>query len=101
MHEHMKITWPQVWAAGGMIKLFTEKCCDEILRYGGSVWVSVVMNHHNTLAKCATLLILDRMSQVLNCVTTDTCTDCGAFRQEVHKQKAFSVPKYCAHDLPS
>ena len=27
--------------------------------------------------------------------------DWGALRQEVHKQNAFSVPKHCAHDLPS
>jgi len=84
-----------------MIELFPAKCSDEILRYGGSVLVGVVMNHHNTLAKYATSLILDRVSQFFNCVTTDTCIDYGAFRQEVHKQKAFSVPKHCAHDLPS
>ena len=28
-------------------------------------------------------------------------TDCGTLRQEVHKQNTFSVPKRCAHDLPS
>ena len=84
-----------------MIKLFPAKCSDEILHYGGSVLVGVVMNHHNTLVKCATSLILDHVSQFLNCVTTDTCIDCGAFRQEVHKEKAFSVPKHCAHDPPS
>jgi len=59
------------------------------------------MNHHNTPAKYAMSLILDRASQVLKCVATDTCTDCGALRQEVHKQNTFSVPKHCAHDLPS
>ena len=59
------------------------------------------MNHHNTMAKHATSLILDRAAQFLQCVATDTCVDCGALRQEVHKQNAFSVPKHCAHDLPS
>jgi len=28
-----------------MIELFPAKCCDEILRCGGSVWAGVVMNH--------------------------------------------------------
>ena len=34
-------------------------------------------------------------------VTTDTCVDCGALRHEVHRQNAFSVPKHCAHYVPS
>ena len=59
------------------------------------------MNHHNTPAKHATLLILDRATQFFKCVATDTCIDCGALKQEVHKQNAFSVPKHCAHDLLS
>jgi len=45
-----------------MIELFPAKC-DEILRCGGSVWAGVVMNHHNTPAKHATSLILDRSTQ--------------------------------------
>jgi len=53
------------------------------------------------MAKHATLLILDCAAQFLQCVATYNCTDCGALRQEVHKQNAFSVPKQCAHDLPS
>jgi len=65
------------------------------------VWAGVVMNHHNTPAKHATSLILDCATQFFKCVAIDTCVDCGAFRQEVHKQNAFSVPKHCAHDLPS
>jgi len=84
-----------------MIELFPAKCRDEILRCGGSVWVGVVMNHHNTPAKHATLLILDRTVQFLNGVAVDTYVDSGALRQEVHKQNSFSVPKHCAHDLPS
>ena len=92
----MKITWRSV---GGMIELFPAKCRDEILRCGGSVWVGLVMNHHNTPAKHATLLILDHATQFFVCVTVDTCVDCGALRQEVHEQNAFSVPKHCAHDL--
>jgi hypothetical protein len=82
-----------------MIELFPAICCDEILRCG--VWTGVVMNHYNTPAKHATSLNLDRASQFLKCVTTDTCVDCGALRQEVHKQNTFSVRKQCAHDLPS
>jgi hypothetical protein len=39
--------------------------------------------------------------QFLKCVTRDTCIDCWALRQEFHKHNAFSVPKLCAHDLPS
>ena len=59
------------------------------------------MNHHNTTAKHATSLILDHTAQFFKCVAIDTCTDCGALRQEVHKQNAFSVPKHGAHDLTS
>jgi len=59
------------------------------------------MNHHNTPAKYAMSLILDRPVQFLNCVVTDTCVCCGALRQEVYKQNAFSVLKHCAHDLLS
>ena len=55
----------------------------------------------HTPAKYATSLILDHVSQVLKCVRTDICIDSGALTQEVHKQNAFSVPKQCAHDLPS
>jgi len=65
------------------------------------VWAGAVMNHHNTSAKYVTSLILDCVAQLLQCVAIDTCIDCGALRQEVHKQNAFSVPKHCAHDLPS
>ena len=67
-----------------MIELFPAKCV-EILRRGGRVWAGVVMNHHNTPAWHATSLILDLATQFFRCV------DCGALRQEVHKQKAFSV----------
>jgi len=81
--------------------LFPAKCCDEILCCGGSVWAGVVMNHHNTSAKHAMSLILDRATQFFKCVAIDTCVDCGTLRQEVHKQNAFSVPKHCPHDLPS
>ena len=84
-----------------MIKLFPPKCRDEIFHCSSSVWAGVVMNHRNTPAKYATSLILDRALQFFKCVATDTCTDCGAVRQEVHKQNAFSVPKICAHDFPS
>jgi hypothetical protein len=84
-----------------MIKLFPAKCRDEILHCGGSVLVGIVMNHHNTPAKHAMSLILDCVTQFYKCVTVDTCVDCGALRQEVHKQNAFSVPKHCAHDLTS
>ena len=81
-----------------MIELFPAKCRDEILQ---CVWAGIVMNHHNTLAKHATSLSLDRATQFWKCVTIDTCIDGGALRQENHKQNAFSVPKHCAHDLPS
>jgi hypothetical protein len=33
-----------------MIEFFPAKC-DEILRYGGSVWADIVMKHHNIPAK--------------------------------------------------
>ena len=46
-----------------MIQLFPAKCCNEILRCSGSVWAGIVTNHHNTLAKHTTLLILDRATQ--------------------------------------
>ena len=46
-----------------MIELFPAKCRDVILRRGGSVWASVFMNHHNTPAKGATSLIVDRAAQ--------------------------------------
>ena len=82
-----------------MIELFPAKCRGEILHC--SVWAGVVMNHHNTPAKHIALLILDRAVQFFKCVATDTGVDCGALRQKVHKQSAFSVPKHCAHDLPS
>ena len=82
-----------------MIELFPVKCHDEILHC--SVWAGVVMNHRNTPATYATSHILDRPVQFLNCVATDTCVDCGALRQEVYKQNAFSVLKHCAHDLLS
>ena len=82
-----------------MIKLLPAKCRDEILHC--SVWAGVIMNHHSTPAKHAMSLILDCTLRFLKCVATDTCVDCGALRQEVHKQKAFSVPKHCAHDVPS
>ena len=82
-----------------MTKLFPAKCHVEILHC--SVISGVVMNHHNTPAKYATSLILDRASQFLKCAATGICVDCGALRQEVHKQNAFSVPKHCARDLPS
>jgi len=65
------------------------------------VWAGAVMNQHNTRAKHATSLILHCVAQFLHCVAIDTCIDCGALRQEVHKQNAFSVPKHSAHDLPS
>ena len=81
------------------MEMFAAKCRDEILHC--SVWVGVVMNHHKTLVKCAMTLILDQAVQFLKCVATDTCVDCGTLRQEVRKQNAFSVPKHCAHDLPS
>jgi len=84
-----------------MTELFPAKCHDEILRCCGSMWASVVMNHHNTPAKHATSLIVDRAMQFFKCVAIDICVDCGALKQEVHKQNAFSVPKHCAHDLPS
>jgi len=82
-----------------MIELFPAKCHDEILLL--CVWAGAVMNHHNTTAKHATSLILDCAAQFLQFVATDTCIDCEALRQDVHKQNAFSVPKHCAHDLPS
>jgi len=84
-----------------MIELFPAKCRDEILHCGGSVWTGIVMNHHNTPAKHATLFILDCAMQFFKCVTVDTCIDCGVLRQEVHKQNAFSVAKQRARDLPS
>jgi len=84
-----------------MIELFPAKCCDEILHCGSSVWTGIVMNHHNTPAKHAMLLILDCAMQFLKCVAIVTCIDCGALRQEVHKQNAFPVPKHCAHYVPS
>jgi hypothetical protein len=40
-----------------MIELFPAKCRDEILRCGGSVWAGILMKHHNTLTKHATLLV--------------------------------------------
>ena len=83
-----------------MIELFPAKCHDEILHCGGSVWAGVVMNHHDIPAKHATSLILDCVTQFFKCVAVDTCVDCGALRQEVHKQNAFSVPTLYAHDLP-
>ena len=84
-----------------MIELFPAKCHDEILHCSGSVRARIVMNHHNTLPKHATLLTLDHATQFFKCVAIDTCIDYGALRQEVHKQNAFSVPKHCARDLPS
>jgi len=84
-----------------MIELLPATCCDEILHYGGSVWVGIVKNHHITQAKHATSFILDRAMQFFKCVAIDTCIDCGALRQEVHKQNAFHVAKHCARDLPS
>ena len=84
-----------------MIKFFPAKCREDSLRCSSSVWAGIAINHRNTPAKRATSLILDRALQFLKCVPTDTCVDCGALRQEVHKQNAFSVPKYCAHDLLS
>jgi len=51
--------------------------------------------------KHATSLILDRASQFMKCVATDTYADFGALRQEVHKQNAISVTKHCAHDVLS
>ena len=84
-----------------MIELFPAKCCDEILRCGSSVWAGVVMSHHNPPAKHATSLILEHVTQFFKCVTIDICIDCGALKQEVHKQNEFSVPKHRAHDLPS
>jgi len=84
-----------------MIELFPAKCPDEVLRCGGCVWAGIIMNHHNTLAKHATSPILVHTTQFLKCVTIDTCVVCGGMRQQVHKQNAFSVPKHCAHDLPS
>ena len=84
-----------------MIKLFPAKCHDEILRCSSSVWVGIVMNHHNMPAKHVMSLILDRTTQLFKCVAVDTFVNCGALRQEVHKQNAFSVPKHCAHILPS
>ena len=63
-----------------MIELIPVKYSDEILYC--SVWAGAVMNHQNTMTKHATLLILDRVAQFLKCVTTDTCIDCGALRQE-------------------
>ena len=80
--------------------MFPAKCHDEVC-VAVCVWAGAVMNHHNTAAKHATSLILDCAAQFLQSVAIDTCTDCGALRQEVHKQNAFSVPKHCAHDLPS
>ena len=65
------------------------------------VWEGAVMNHHNTMAKHAMSLILDCVTQFFQCVAIDICIGCGALRQEFHKQNAFSVPKHCAHDLPS
>ena len=87
-----------------MTELFSAKCHDEVLRCCGSMWVGVVMNHHNhhnTPAKHATLLIVDHTMQFLKRIAIDTCVDCGAWKQEVHKQNTFSVPKHCARDLPS
>jgi hypothetical protein len=46
-----------------MIELFPAKCRDETFRCSGSVWAGIVMNHHNTLAKHAMSLILDRAMQ--------------------------------------
>ena len=60
-----------------MIELFPAKCRNEILHCSGSVWAGVVMKHHNTLAKHATLLILDRAMQFLKCVAIDTCVNCA------------------------
>ena len=52
-----------------MIELFPATYDDEILRYGCSMWAGIVMNHHNTLAKHATLLTVDHVMQFLKCVT--------------------------------
>jgi len=65
-----------------MIELIPAKYRDEILYC--SVWAGAVMNHLNTMAKHATLIILDHVAQFLKCVTIDTCIDCGALRQEQH-----------------
>ena len=84
-----------------MIELFPAKCRDEILHCSGNVWAGIVMNRHKTQAKHAMSLILDCTMQFFERVAVDTCVDCGALRQEVHKQNAFSAPKHCAHELPS
>jgi hypothetical protein len=55
-----------------MIELFLAKCCDEILRCSGNVWTGIVMQHHNTLTKHATSLVLDCTMQFLKCVAIDT-----------------------------
>jgi hypothetical protein len=102
MQKHMIVTWREVWAEGGRwSNCSLSKYCDEILRCGGSVWAGIVMKYHNTLTKHDMLLVLDRTTQFLKCVSIDTCIDCWALRQEFHKQNAFSVSENCAHDLVS
>jgi hypothetical protein len=69
-------TWKSLGAKSGlrgeMIELFPAKCHVETLCCGYSVWACIVMKHHNTLTKHATLLVLHRMMQFLKCVTIDT-----------------------------
>ena len=47
----------------------------------------------------AVLLILDCMTQFLECFTIDICSDCGTFRQEVYKEMPFLSPMMCAHHI--
>ena len=91
----MKITWSYVWAVGGMIELFPAKCRNESLCCSCSMCVGTTTQ----LSMPRRLFWIARRN--FKCVLIDTCVDCGALRQEVHKHNTFSVPKHCAHDVLS
>jgi hypothetical protein len=62
MQECMKGAKSELY--GGLLNYFQpnvaiRSCC-------GSVWVGIVMKHHNTSTKHATSLVLDRMTQFLS-----------------------------------
>jgi hypothetical protein len=48
--------------------------------------------HESSQPKHATSLIADRATQFFKCVVIDTYVDCGALREEVHKQNALWGP---------
>lgn len=73
-----------------MTNHFHPKVAKEILSCGGSMCISIVMTHYNTVCKNAISLILDRQQNFVS-ILQDTCIDCWALIDPRNQLKTNAV----------